>query len=80
MTSFVQDTTKPLRAGDVLTATLTGTPGGQASFAIPGVVENVPMTEGAAGVYTGRFTVPKNVSVTGPPCWARWLLAASPRP
>ena len=65
VTSFTQDATRPLRAGDVLTATLTGTPGGQASFTIPGVVENVPMREGAAGVYTGAFTIPKNVSVAG---------------
>ena len=55
VTSLVQDTTKPLRAGDVVTAMLTGTPGGKASFAIPGVVENVPMQEGAAGVYTGQI-------------------------
>ena len=65
VTSFTQDAARPLRAGDVLTATLTGTPGGQASFAVPGVVENVLMKEGAAGVYTGSFTVPKNISVTG---------------
>ncbi len=65
VTSMTQDATRPLRAGDVLTAILTGTPGGQASFTIPGVVENVPMREGAAGVYTGAFTVPKNVSVAG---------------
>ncbi|MBV9850369.1 MAG: copper amine oxidase N-terminal domain-containing protein [Armatimonadetes bacterium] len=65
VTSFTQDARRPLHAGDVLTATLTGTSGGQASFTIPGVVENVPMREGANGVYTGSFTVPRNVSVAG---------------
>lgn len=65
VTAFSVDATKALRAGDVLTATLTGTPGGQASFSIPGVADNVPMHEGAAGVYTGTFSVPRNVSVAG---------------
>ena len=32
VTSFTQDATKPLKAGDTLTATLNGTPGGKASF------------------------------------------------
>jgi hypothetical protein len=65
VTSFTQDATRPLRAGDVLTATLTGTPGGQASFAIPGVVESVPMRETTPGVYTGTYTVPKGLTVAG---------------
>jgi len=62
--SFTQDATKPLKAGDTLTATLNGTPGGKASFAIPGVAEEVPMKETSPGVYEGTFTVPKNASVS----------------
>ena len=62
--SFTQDATRPLKAGDTLTATLNGTPGGKASFAIPGVAEEVPMKETAPGVYEGAFTIPKNASVT----------------
>ena len=62
--SFMQDASKPLKAGDTLTATLNGTPGGKASFAIPGVVEEVPMKETSSGVYEGTFTIPKNTSAT----------------
>ncbi len=62
--SFTHNATKPLKAGDVLTATLVGTPRGKASFAIPGVAENVPMKETSPGVYTGSYTVPKNKSVS----------------
>ena len=61
--SFTQDAAKPLKAGDLLTATLNGTPGGKASFAIPGVAEEVPMKETSPGVYSGTFTVPKGASV-----------------
>ncbi len=60
--SFTQDAERPLKAGDLLTATLNGTPGGKASFAIPGVVEEVSMKETSPGVYTGTFTVPKSTS------------------
>jgi len=65
VSSFEQDATRPLRAGDVLTAKLTGTSGGSAMFAIPGVVDNVPMQETSPGVYVGSYSVPENVSVNG---------------
>ena len=61
--SFTQDAGKPLKAGDTLTALLNGTPGGKASFAIPGVIEDVPMKETSPGVYQGAFTIPRNVAV-----------------
>ena len=63
VTSFTDNVTKPLKAGETLLATLSGTPGGKAGFAIPGVVENVPMTETSPGVYEGSYTVPRGVSV-----------------
>ncbi|MDQ2688582.1 MAG: hypothetical protein M3Y28_12025, partial [Armatimonadota bacterium] len=65
ITSFMQNASGPLKAGDVLTTTMAGTPGGQATFAIPGVNESVPMKETSPGVYTGSYTIPKNVSVSG---------------
>ena len=49
-----------LRAGQSLTATLEGTPGGQASFRIPGLAEDVPMRESAPGRYTGSWTIPED--------------------
>jgi hypothetical protein len=65
VSAFSHDATGPLHAGQTLTATLQGTPGGQASFTVPGVADAVPMREVSPGVYTGRLTVPKNVSVIG---------------
>ena len=65
VSSFTQDASKPLRAGDVLKATLSGTPGGKATFAIPGVAEDIPMHETSPGVYTGSYTVVKNAEATG---------------
>ena len=62
VTSFTQDAAKPLHNGSVLKATLSGTPGGKATFSIPGVADNIPMTETSPGVYSGAYTVTKNIS------------------
>ena len=51
-----------LREGQAFTVTLNGTPGGRASFDIGTYVTGIAMTEGAPGVYTGRYTVPKGVN------------------
>lgn len=45
-----------LQAGQTLTVTALGQTGSQASFAIEGVVTNVPMAEIQPGVYRGQFT------------------------
>ena len=63
--SFTTDVTRPLKAGDVLHATLIGTPKGKASFAIPGITEDIAMRETSAGHYEGTYTAGKNVSVSG---------------
>lgn len=63
--SFTTDVTRPLKAGDVLHATLVGTPKGKASFAIPGITEDIKMTETSTGRYEGTYTAGKNVSVSG---------------
>jgi hypothetical protein len=62
VTSFTDDAQKPLRAGSVLKATLSGTPGGKASFAIPGVIDMVLMHETSPGVYVGSYVVVQNAS------------------
>lgn len=51
-------TTEWLHAGSVLNVTLRGTRGGQASFRIPGLVEEAPLQEGRSGEYTGAWVVP----------------------
>lgn len=49
--------TTPLQAGQVLTVTMVGEPGGQASFAIEGVADGIPMAEATnqPGVYFGSY-------------------------
>ncbi|MGQ0548829.1 MAG: stalk domain-containing protein [Armatimonadota bacterium] len=51
--------TTPLRPRDVLTVRMVGTPGGQASFTIEGVEENIAMTEASdqPGNYFGTHRV-----------------------
>lgn len=62
VTSFTDDARRPLRAGDVLRATLSGTPRGKATFTIPGMAENVPMFETSPGVYSGSYTIAKGAA------------------
>lgn len=47
-----------LRAGDRLQVELEGTPGGSASFEIPGETGRIAMTEVASGRYEGTWRVP----------------------
>ena len=58
--SFTQDAGRWLRAGETLHATLEGTPGGQASFRVPGLAEDIPMRETAPGRYVGEWRVPQD--------------------
>jgi hypothetical protein len=57
--SVTVNPTTPLQAGQVLTVTMTGQPGGQASFAIEGVADSIQMAEATnqPGVYFGTYTV-----------------------
>ncbi len=67
VTSFTHDANRALRGGEVITATLRGTPGGSASFSIPGIqaAKSVAMRETSPGVYSGAFTVPNGLNVRG---------------
>ncbi len=56
--SFTQSAGRWLRANETLEATLEGTPGGQASFRIPGLMDQVPMRETTPGHYVGSWQVP----------------------
>jgi len=58
--SFTQTSGKWLRAGETLQATLEGTPGGEASFRVPGLAEDIPMRETRPGHYVGSWQVPEN--------------------
>ncbi|MDR3710426.1 MAG: copper amine oxidase N-terminal domain-containing protein [Capsulimonadaceae bacterium] len=63
--SFQIDAAGPLKGGDTLKATLRGTEKAKAEFAIPGIVETVPMTEVSPGVYQGSFVVPAGLNASG---------------
>lgn len=66
ITSFTQNAKDWLRAGSILEVLMGGTPGGAATFEIPGVVEGVAMQEVSPGRYVGSWTVPagQNLAVS----------------
>ena len=72
VTSFTTDASKPLRAGDTVTATLARTQGGKATFSIPGVAEDIPMRETSPGVYSGAYTVTRGASAPRASVLASW--------
>jgi hypothetical protein len=94
ITQVTVDARRPLKSGDVLSVTLTGTPGGRASFDIGTYVNAVPMTERAPGIYTARYVVPPDVnfsrstvygnlrvgSATAPRAQAQTLVAVATTP
>jgi len=55
--SLTHNALQPLRAGEILTVTLRGTPGGVATFDVFGVVWGAEMREVAPGLYRGAYTV-----------------------
>jgi len=57
ITSITHSAERPLRAGETLTVTVRGTPGGQAAFDIFGVTQGVAMTEVSPGIYRGNYTI-----------------------
>jgi hypothetical protein len=54
--------TGTLLAGDELAVKATGTPKANASFAVEGFVQNLPLKETQEGVYEGSYTVRRNDS------------------
>lgn len=63
ITSITHSAERPLRAGETLTVTVRGNPGGQATFDIFGVVQGVAMAEVSSGVYRGTYTIQPNDNV-----------------
>jgi len=62
--SLTHDAIGPLHAGQIVTATLTGTPHARASFSIQGIeqAQNIQMRETQDGTYVGAFTVPEGIT------------------
>ena len=67
--SLTHDARKALRRGDILNVTLTGTPGARATFRIAGIeaAHELPLTETAAGTYTGSFKVEPDIEIRNAP-------------
>jgi hypothetical protein len=61
--SITHSADRPLRAGETLTVTIRGTPGGQATFDIFGVAQGVAMSEVSPGVYRGSYRIQANDNV-----------------
>jgi hypothetical protein len=59
--------TRPLRAGDLLAVTLTGTPGGAAQFDVGPYVLGLAMSERAAGTYVGSYRIPNGANFANVP-------------
>ncbi len=64
ITSLTHDAQRPLRAGERLTVSLRGTPGGLATFEIFGAASGVSMVEVSPGVYQGTYVVRSGDDVT----------------
>lgn len=64
ITAFTHSATGWLLGGSELRVTMTGTPGGTATFEIPGVVNQVRMQEVSSGRYMATWVVPPNANLT----------------
>ncbi len=57
----------PMNVGDILRVTLKASPGAKVSFTIPGIANDVRMTESAPGVYDGRYAIKPGDDLPGQP-------------
>jgi len=62
---------RPLRAGDTLTVTLYGTPGGLAGYDIGPYVTNRALAERQPGVYVDSYTIPRGENFADAPILGR---------
>lgn len=67
ISSFTIDAQRPLRAGESFDVTLTGTPGGRATYDIGTFITAQPLRESAPGTYTGRYTVQNALNLARAP-------------
>lgn len=55
--TLIHNARRPLRQGDILKVTMTGTPGAQANFGILGAIEGISMQEVSPGRYEGHLSI-----------------------
>jgi uncharacterized Zn-binding protein involved in type VI secretion len=69
-----------LKAGDTFEVTMTGTPGGRATYDIGTYVTGQPLTEGPAGTYTARYAVPGTVNFGETPVYGHLIVDGNAAP
>jgi archaellin len=67
------NTVGPLRAGDALVVGFKGQAGGKADFSIPGIQNDIPMTEVTPGTYKGQYTVQPGDTLTSRPIVVKFI-------
>ncbi|MCW3058916.1 MAG: copper amine oxidase-like protein [Capsulimonas sp.] len=65
ITAFQHNAVHRVRGNGAIHIEMRGTPGGKASFDIPGVASNIPLTEASPGRYAGDYKVPADIAVEG---------------
>jgi len=80
ITAFAVNAKGALRAGDSFDVTLTGTPGGKASFDIGTYLEGIPMAEGPPGTYTARYQIPSGVNFGSTPIYGHLVAGGNAAP
>lgn len=82
VTSLSHNAGNAVRAGETVTVTLQGTPGGVASFSIPGIeaARNIALKETNPGTYVGSFAVPNGINVKGASVLASLKVGAASSP
>lgn len=59
--------TRPLRADEILTVTMQGSPSGAATFDVGPYVQGIAMRAIAPGTYVGTYRIPRSANFTGVP-------------
>jgi hypothetical protein len=67
ISAVATDATGPMRAGQTLTVTLRGSPGGSATFDIGAYVANIAMVEQSPGLYVGSYPIARTASFVDTP-------------
>jgi len=80
ISAFTVDAAGALRAGDKFRVTLSGTPGGRATFDIGAYVERLPMHEDRPGSYSAEYTIPPDVNFGQVPVYGHLEINGSAAP
>lgn len=80
ITSIQFSPDRPLRAGETVNITLTGTPGGRATFDIGPYFTNLPMREQGSGTYRATYKIPQGANFSAVSIFGHLSVGASQAP